>query len=124
MDDNEKINKLQGMLMEAYVDYVQRRKRPVSQNEFARKGLGVSPVSYSQWITGTRMPDYQNVIILSRTLGVEIFDIMGFPRVPNYADSKIQFIAERWTLLDQETQEEIFSHVKETINSRSGGGQT
>ena len=122
MDDNEKIGKLQGMLMEAYVDYVQKRKRPVSQNEFARKGLGVSPVSYSQWVTGTRMPDYQNVIILSRTLGAEIFDIMGYPRVPNFADSKIQFIAERWTSLDSETQEEIYKHVKEEVESRRGGG--
>ncbi len=124
MDDSERYNRLQEMLMEAYVEYVGKRKRPVSQNEFARKRLGVSPASYSQWVNGIRLPDFGNCVILAKALGPEIFDIMGYPRLPNYADSKIQFIAERWTYLDEDTKEEIYNHVKEEVGNRSGGGQT
>ena len=112
MEEAEKLNALQELLTEAYVDYVSQHRRKVGDNEFA-KYLGVPPGSYNQWANGSRLPNYQNTIRLAVKLGPRVFDIMGYQRVMVVDDPQIIFLAERWRLLTHETKKQIIDHVRE-----------
>ena len=112
MEESEKLNQLQALLTEGYLEYVNQRRRKVGDNEYARY-LGVSVGSYNQWINGNRLPSYDNVIKLAAKLGPRVFDVMGYERVMVVADPQLIFIAERWRLLEHETREQIIGHVRE-----------
>ena len=112
MEEAEKLNSLQELLTEKYLEYVNQRRRKVGDNEYARY-LGVSVGSYNQWINGNRLPSYDNVIKLAAKLGPRVFDVLGYERVMVVADPQLIFIAERWRLLDNETREQIKDHVRE-----------
>lgn len=115
---DEKLNKLQLLLEDAYVEYVAKRRKQVSYAEFATKYLGVSAASYSQWKNGTRLPDYRNTIILARKLGQEVFDIMGYPRVPDIKDPRLRLIVDRWFELADDTKQEMYNAVMEEIGGK------
>jgi transcriptional regulator with XRE-family HTH domain len=119
MESAEKLNALQALLTEAYLEYVNQRRRKVGDNEFA-KFLGVPVGSYNQWINGNRYPNFDNTIRLSAGLsklnkeyGTRIFDILGYDRVSIVSDPEILFIADRWRLLDNETRKQIMDHIRE-----------
>jgi transcriptional regulator with XRE-family HTH domain len=112
MEEQERLNALQALLTEAYLDYVNVHRRKVGDNEFAR-WLGVSVGSYNQWINGNRLPSYDNVIRLAAKLGPRVFDVMGYDRVMVVADPQLLFLAERWGFLDHDTRDQIIEHVKE-----------
>lgn len=120
MDDGERLNQLQELLMEAYVEYVSKHKRKVSDNEFARY-LGVSGASYNQWINGNRLPSYDSALQLAKKLGPRIFDILGYEPVAVSSDPNIMFIAENWRYLDGETRNQIIEHIREELHKRTGG---
>ena len=119
MEEAEKLNQLQALLTEAYLMYVNQHKRKVGDNEFARY-LGVSVGSYNQWINGNRAPGFDNCIKLAAGLSKldpdfshRLFDILGYDRVAVVADPQIQFIADRWRLLDNDTRKQIIDHIRE-----------
>lgn len=117
MEESEKLNALQALLTEKYLDYVNQHRRKVGDNEFARY-LGVSVGSYNQWINGNRLPSYDNVIKLAAKLGPRVFDVLGYDRVMVIADPEIIFIAERWGLLENDTRKQIIEHIREETNPR------
>lgn len=117
MEEQEKLNSLQTLLTEAYLDYVNQRRRKVGDNEFARY-LGVSVGSYNQWINGNRLPSYDNVIKLAAKLGPRVFDVLGYERVMVVADPQLLFIAERWGLLEHDIREQIIDHIREETTER------
>jgi transcriptional regulator with XRE-family HTH domain len=117
MEEQEKLNALQSLLTEAYLDYVNQRRRKVGDNEFARY-LGVSVGSYNQWINGNRLPSYDNVIKLAAKLGPRVFDVLGYERVMVVADPQLLFIAERWGLLEHDTRQQIIDHIREETTGR------
>lgn len=119
MDDGEKLNALQELLMEAYVDYVSRHKRKVSDNEFA-KYLGVSGASYNQWVNGNRLPSYDSALQLAKKLGPRVFDILGYERIAVSNIPEVMFIAENWRYLDGETRNQIIEHITEEVQKRAG----
>jgi len=119
MEEAEKLNQFQALLTEAYLEYVNQRRRKVGDNEFARY-LGVSVGSYNQWINGNRAPGFDNCIRLAAGLSKidpeysrRLFDVLGYDRVSIVADPQLIFIAERWRLLDNETREQIIGHIRE-----------
>ena len=114
MEEAEKLNALQELLTDAYVEYVGKRHRKVSDTEFA-KYLGVPPGSYNQWANGSRLPNYENTLRLASILGPRVFDIMGYQRVMVVNDPQIIFIAERWRLLNHDTKKQIIDHVREEV---------
>jgi transcriptional regulator with XRE-family HTH domain len=117
MEESEKLNALQALLTEKYLEYVNQHRRKVGDNEFARY-LGVSVGSYNQWINGNRLPSYDNVIKLAAKLGPRVFDVLGYDRVMVIADPEIIFIAERWGLLENDTRKQIIEHIREETNPR------
>jgi transcriptional regulator with XRE-family HTH domain len=117
MEESEKLNALQALLTEKYLEYVNQHRRKVGDNEFARY-LGVSVGSYNQWINGNRLPSYDNVIKLAAKLGPRVFDVLGYDRVMVIADPEIIFIAERWGLLENDTRKQIIEHIREETTPR------
>jgi len=117
MEEQEKLTELQALLTEAYLEYVNQRRRKVGDNEFARY-LGVSVGSYNQWINGNRLPSYDNVIKLAAKLGPRVFDVLGYDRVMVVADPQLLFIAERWGLLEHDTRQQIIDHIREETAER------
>ena len=118
MEEAEKLNQLQSLLTEAYLEYVNQHRRKVGDNEFARY-LGVPVGSYNAWINGNRLPSYDNVIRLAVKLGPRIFDILGYDRVMVVADPQIQFIADQWRHLERDTRDQIIEHIKEEIAGKN-----
>jgi len=110
-----KLNTFQEYLFDKRMEYEQARKRRVSDNEYARH-LQVSAGSYNQWINGNRLPSYENAVKLSRILGKEIFDVLGYDRPGSeYKSPYLVYIIDNWKALPENTKKEIFDHVKEMI---------
>ncbi len=121
MDDSERVEKLQELLMEAFAEYQSKIRRPVTQTQFAHY-LGVSPVSLSQWMNGTRLPGFDNTVRLAKRLGERIFDITGYSRTEVVTDPILRYIVSHWHLLDEETQNTIYGHVREESEEKIGRG--
>lgn len=114
MEERDHMTPFQQFLVDAYLDYEGKKRRKVSDNEFAR-WLGVNTGSFNAWINGSRTPDFANTFRLSEKLGPEVFDLLGFPRVLSSRDQKLRFIAEFWESLDSEMQNLIYDHVREEV---------
>ena len=72
MEERENMTPFQMFLVDRYLEYQNQKRRPVSDNEFARY-LGVNAGSFNQWINGSRTPDFANAVKLSVKLGPEVF---------------------------------------------------
>ena len=120
MEERENMTPFQMFLVDKYLDYQNQKRRPVSDNEFARH-LGVNAGSFNQWINGSRTPDFANAVKLSAKLGPEVFDHLGYPRVVASRNPQLRFIIEFWDRLDVETQKLIYEHVRE--EAEKAGGQ-
>jgi len=118
------LTELQELLTEGFEAYrADRKTRRVSDADFARF-IGISPASWSQYITGDRKPGYRNTIIMSRSqyIGERIFEVLGYEK-PLALASKgmgrdLLTVVDLWPYLDAETQREIVDHVREV----TGGG--
>ena len=119
----EQLTPFQEMLTEAYKHYCeQHNSRRASDNQFAR-WLGVNPATFNQWINGNRLPSYEKAIILSKRLGPEVFDVLGYERPNTYGDTDdLRFVALHWRDLDAETRQTILAHVQEIVEGKQGDG--
>jgi hypothetical protein len=112
--EREDMTPFQAFLVDKFLEYQNQKKRPVSDNEFARY-LHVNAGSWNQWINGSRSPDFYNALKMSEKLGPEVFDLLGFPRVITSKSAELWHIVEVWDQLDTVTQKNIYDQVKEKI---------
>lgn len=120
LDSQEAIalSPFQNFLLDAYAKYVSRtRRRKTTDTQFAM-WLGVSPVTYNAWVNGTRKPDLASALKLSEKLGLETFDVLGYPRVYAVEDPVLRLIIEGWDRYDESTKTAIHQATVER-----GGGQ-
>ena len=75
-------------LNKKHLEYQISQGRSVSAKEFAQ-WLGASPTSYSNWINSGYKPDLYRVQVLSKKLGMEIYDVLGIPRPPTTIEVEI-----------------------------------
>ncbi len=77
-----------------YLNWQNRLGKRKTIDEFARL-LGVSRPSITMWMNGSRKPGLENIRLLSAIFGLEIYDILGYPR-PNplyaYAERNWKYI--------------------------------
>ena len=118
----DKLSAFQQLLSEAYLNYQRTKKaRKVSDNQFAR-WLGVNPGSFNQWITGNRLPSYQNAVILAERLGDVVYDVLGYDKPGMHSNAAdLRYIAEHGGMIDDETRATIYAHVKEIVEGRKDG---
>jgi len=114
VEERENMTPFQMFLVDAYLDYQNKKRRPVSDNEFARH-LRVNAGSFNAWINGSRTPDIGNAIKLGEKLGPEVYDLLGYPRIIGTRNLQLQYIAEYWEELPEEIKVLIYEHVKEEV---------
>ena len=121
MEDSVRLNRFQEFLTQKFLEYQQGHtstyKRKIGDAEFSR-WLGVSNASFNSWINGVRLPDYENAIRLSKRLGRQVFDILGYDHVLVTADKEVIFIADNWRFLEDDTRNEIITAIKEELENR------
>lgn len=92
-------------LEEKYVNWMNTDKRFRSQREFAEY-IGIDPVKLNQYLNGRRKsPDLETIDIIAKSLGPEIYDILGLAR----PDKQLQELTSKWHTLDQTTKDKILS---------------
>ncbi len=64
-----------------YLEWQNKQGKRKTIEDFA-KYLGVSRPILSMWMNGSRKPGLENIRLLSTIFGLEIYDILGYPR-PN-----------------------------------------
>jgi transcriptional regulator with XRE-family HTH domain len=119
-DDVLELTPFQNFLLDAYAHYVSRtRRRKTTDTQFSM-WLGVSPVTYNAWVNGTRKPDLASALKLSDKLGLEVFDVLGFPRVYAVDDPLLRLIVEEWENLNEETKTAIHEAANNARSGKSG----
>ena len=110
---DEELSEFQELIMQYWERQNKgRRIRHVSQNEIARR-LGISSTNLSNWLSGHRVPDFANAVILSTydKLGPRVLDVLGYPPVVEIRDQNLRYIVENWGILDEQTRERIYKAV-------------
>jgi len=125
MDESEKLNAVQEILTQAYIEFASKRpERKVKDVQFA-KHLGVSNASLNQWLNGLRLPGYENCVQLASKLDIDkanrLFMVLGYKPIEFVSDKDVQFIARNWRMLDDETKTQIITHIRETLQEQGGG---
>lgn len=80
------------------------------QKDFASL-IGVQPNTLSQWVNGKRQPDSDTLILLAKTFGISVDELLGSdatstPRKPT--DKEIQY-----ALFGEEVSDEMYQRAKE-----------
>ena len=76
------------------------------------KYLDVNEANLAHWIMGRRIPDIPNAIRLSRKLGPQVYDILGYDHYAQLDDPMLRFVAEGWETIDDETRAKIITTIK------------
>lgn len=92
------------------LELIQKKNTNISDSDLAVH-FGVSAASFSAWLNGVRKPDQVNTAQLARTLGPELFDIMGYDRVYKIDNLMLRTIIENFSKLSDQLQEEIYERV-------------
>lgn len=122
IEDVQDLTRFQELLMAAYDELrTQRKRHKVSDADFAR-WLGVTPSSLGQWSAGNRAPDIASAIQLSKRLGLEVFDALGYERIPVITDRRLALIVDAWQTLTPDQRAEISSYVKELADKATHEG--
>ena len=79
-------------LEKQFLDWQHQQGKRKTIEDFA-EFLGVSRPLLNMWMNGNRKPGKENIDLLSRTLGNDVYDIAGLPR-PNPYLQKINLIFE------------------------------
>lgn len=66
----------QEWLLKKFRDWEQRSGRKQTEAAFA-KHLGIKPPTLNRWMTGSATPEGENMRLLARRLGPEIYEITG-----------------------------------------------
>ena len=125
----DRLTQVQELLLEVKLKLINQRKNPRMSDASCARILGISAPSFSHYINGQRLPDFETTFKLSRhpLIGKRIFNIVGYdePQLPPDATPELSFMASNWKFLSREAQQEIFNKVKEYLNGtheRSHGG--
>jgi hypothetical protein len=114
--DGLHISPFQELLQAAYRQFLEESKRHRASDTAFSRWLGIGQGALSNYINGTRTPDYANTVILSRKLGRDVFKILGYPEVEEVNDPALKFIVHNWRWVPVDTQQQIYEHVQEVVN--------
>ena len=91
--------------LEEYNKHFRKTRKSLSQNMYAKKVLKISPMGFSTYKNGERIPQGENLEKLANQLGYVIYDILGVQwRIPD--DKELKILVEMWPrLLDHEKKE-------------------
>ena len=110
---------LSELLQDVCIDLPVKLRKQLAQNDVARL-MGVDNTSFSQWITGTRLPTTENIALLAEGLAKynqkwadRVWEIRGLER-PMPKNPRIQKLVS--ILLDNKTPDEIIDQVIEWVN--------
>lgn len=100
-----------------------KARRPPSDNLFARS-LGVPVSNFSRWINGITIPTYENAYELSKKVGLEVFDLLGYDRPQSSFDNPmLDYIATHFSDLSEDDQREMYEHTKGEVDKKHGSKQ-
>ena len=94
--------KFSDYLTQKYLEWQTAEGKRKTIDEFAYY-LGVSQATTSAWMNGTRNPNKDNAVGLSKVLGMEIYDVLGIPR----PDPDLIFIQTNWGQLDEKSRSHL-----------------
>ena len=84
---------------------------PVSQSELARR-IGIAQGSLSQYESGTRLPEGDNIHKIAAYIGVEFYDLLEVPRsIPD--NPLLKLIIEAWGHLPKDVQKKFANLVQD-----------
>lgn len=113
-------------LVRMHVEYMGRTGKRLSQNEYARTVVGVSPATFSQWATDSRLPTGENIEILAKVYGEEIYDRLGLDRPMPKNPILREIIKELADASDTEQQEvlEIVQRMRQPEENSNPGNSS
>lgn len=120
--DNLRYKVLGGFLafsyLEEYNKYYKATKKSLSQNMYARRMLNISPMGFSTYKNGERMPTGENLDSIADRLGVVVYDIVGVPRrMPR--DRGLRDLADIWTKISEGERRELLERAKNFLDNKS-----
>ena len=120
--DNLRYKVLGGFLafsyLEEYNKYFKATKKSLSQNMYARRMLNISPMGFSTYKNGERMPTGENLDNLAARLGVIVYDIVGVPRrMPK--DKGLRELADIWTQISDQERRELLERAKNYVDNQT-----
>jgi len=100
-----------------FLDWQKRQGGRRTAGQFA-EWLGFENMTVNQWLNGKRRPSHGNAYILSLRLGLEVYDVLGFPR----PDEGLYQVEAHWHKLKDEERAAI-KKVIERAKRREGNGE-
>jgi len=112
MDSQEVIKqRVAGFLKRKRMEEAWRDGSPISQSEMAGR-MGIAQGSLSQYESGTRLPEGDNMHKIAAYLGVEFYDILNEPRsIPD--NPLLKLIIEAWGHLPKDVQKKFANLVQD-----------
>jgi hypothetical protein len=108
-------NYLAHCYLEEYNRHYKKTRKSLSQNMYAQKVLKISPMGFSTYKNGERIPTGENLENLANHLGLVIYDILGLPwRIPD--DKELKKLVEMWPRLLDHEKKEILKIIINFIN--------
>lgn len=108
-------NYLSHCYLEEYNKYYKKTRKSLSQNMYAQKVLKISPMGFSTYKNGERIPTGENLDNLANHLGLVIYDILGLPwRIPD--DKELKKLVEIWPKLLDHEKKEILVMINNFVN--------
>lgn len=121
----ETLTHIQEYFVELYEIFRQTSKvRNPSDAKFS-KWLNIKPASLNNYINGYRRPDLVSTIQMAQALGrhgikdyMNIFDVVGYPRVWVAPNSEIEYLIEFWKDLPADLKAEINQAINKILKNK------
>ena len=111
MNSQEVNQRVAGFLKRKRMEEGWRDGSPISQSEMARR-MGIAQGSLSQYESGTRLPEGDNMHKMAAYLGVEFYDLLNAPRsIPD--NPSLKLIIEAWGHLPKDVQKKFANLVQD-----------
>ena len=88
-------------------------RRRIADAKAALK-LGVPQASYTNWLNGRYIPNLPNALILEQNIP-GVCEALGYPVALLTSNRRLIYINRGWDYVDNETQQQIFDHVREIV---------